>query len=1783
MIAETKQFMQSLENTIHKTEVCTHTYWNTNSDEEQRKMKEDRQRELKERFRQSFARVSRKTKTDSLVDYLVNKVTKTTASHDPTQDVANELPEMEWIKTKHGYIDPTEIDYAEPTPFPVHEFYRDQGYKIHIVQNLEKIQNDFADILSIASDETEPTSNCRDDDSVSSCGSICSLGDNDGVLIEGLPHDISSKLQEHKIDMEQIFPSCHKLAMKTHSGILVDQGANTSITPHLNQLQQVQDIDDLSIGSASKDEDTLIATRVGQLPLVTGDVYLPIHALFSAQASETIIAPTAICRQYGFKGFTLWTSVEKGTGKLIFDTGGEPLEFNMVIDNDLWYLSEGFDMRDNASSSHTPFVNKLSTAQSYELWHQRLGHCGSKTLQSLHKHAEGVPKLKGTPFYRCPSCMHHKLATKQPMGKETQILGSKSSVSSTSTKPPEEEIMDDLHLPEAQPGQHFAMDYGFMRGSDYDSKTEEGKLVTSIDDKRCYCLIVDRKTRYMWVILSPDKEPPIKAIRSLLLKFKSDSPHRTVRLDQDRALGKSSAFLKMLEEDDINFLPEFTGTNASAQNGLAERPHRTLADMVRCMLHSADMGSEMWSFALTHAVWIRNRITHWSITKTPYEALTGVKPNLSRARIFGSKVFARKTKQTGKKLDNKVVSGRFLGFTASPKVMYFLEDSTNKVRTGTHVIFDEAHMTTISSNAPMAAQALQRLGYTSRERYKFEGEISTDEDLQVQLLSETSVIPARGTEDSIGYDICSNAKLTLFPNKMTIVPTGIACTAPSGTYLRIAPRSGTTVKQHLDVLAGVIDRDYTGEIAVVMYNFGEEAQEIEVGQRVAQMIIERANTAPVIIVDNLVSTQRGNKGFGSTDNKQESSSSSPPQHQYFTRSKVVTDDEGSDSDDSDDDSISPTVSKVDIVNSALEDITLDLNIALDMPYDLHMSSNPFDAFDTRAVTLFGNDPLLGFVLEDHDTHQCPRLLDCTPSTPAAKLIRWRSELRGSHITHINGLQITSIADVKRLIAKARQYSQDRIKVRFAINHRKGIKADTGMPQLFQDQMNVIGKHLWELQNSPEWQEDKVHLADSNSIVNHKINAVMRDYKYSTAELLIPSHEEYPSAIEFIQTRTVSNANNSSSVSSLLANVAKKVQSKKRKKKKTIKDQNKLTRKSIRTRDDFHLFLESEKKQLDQYYAQETFGPPQALPPNANLLTLFWVYVLKDVGTRKARCVCNGARNMRGSVTLAETYASALNQDGSRLFWSKAALDNFIVVGADASNAFAEAPAPVAPLYVKVDEQYRHWYSQKFPEAPPIPANSVLRVKKALQGHPESPRLWAKLIDGIIRQLNLKPCTHEPCLYYTNDYNNTGKTVIFLRQVDDFAVACETKDIATQVISDINSKMSIDVKELGVISRYNGVDVSQTRHYIKLSNCTYIDKISKNHPWMLMEKPAGEFPIPMRDDTEYQKQLEDAEPLTPHELETLQESLGFTYRQGIGELIYALVTCRPDISYAITKLSQYSDKPAAIHFEALKKVYLYLVATKHDGIYYWRTKPRLDFPLGETPRQKLSNNFTFDEYSELQQPATTLHATVDSNHASDVSHRRSVSGICIKLAGGAVLYKTLIQKQVSLSSTEAEFYAAVSAGKYILYLRTILQELGLPQYAATTLYEDNMGCMLMAQAGKPTNRTRHLDIRMFALQDWVENDLIAMKRIPTEANTSDAFTKATGRSLFYRHMDFAMGRIIPTYAIPHINRIHTDAQMITSLFKEKLGLQDFHSFQCYDHFSRGGYYTVLHTSIGDTSW
>ena len=160
----------------------------------------------------------------------------------------------------------------------------------------------------------------------------------------------------------------------------------------------------------------------------------------------------------------------------------------------------------------------------------------------------------------------------------------------------------------------------------------------------------------------------------------------------------------------------------------------------------------------------------------------------------------------------------------------------------------------------------------------------------------------------------------------------------------------------------------------------------------------------------------------------------------------------------------------------------------------------------------------------------------------------------------------------------------------------------------------------------------------------------------------------------------------------------------------------------------------------------------------------------------------------------------------------------------------------------------------------------------------------------------------------------------------------------------------------------------------------------------------------------------------------------------------------------------------------------------------------------------------------QHDANFMHAYADSDWATCVKTRRSFSGICIQLAGGTIAYKTKFQPTLALSSTEAEFMAACDVGRMSLYIRSILWDLGIPQEAATTAYEDNDGCTAMANAKNPTARTHHIDIKYFALCNWVECDLIH-----TSINIADHLTKPLSRILFHWHADFLLGHVPPKYS------------------------------------------------------
>jgi hypothetical protein len=191
---------------------------------------------------------------------------------------------------------------------------------------------------------------------------------------------------------------------------------------------------------------------------------------------------------------------------------------------------------------------------------------------------------------------------------------------------------------------------------------------------------------------------------------------------------------------------------------------------------------------------------------------------------------------------------------------------------------------------------------------------------------------------------------------------------------------------------------------------------------------------------------------------------------------------------------------------------------------------------------------------------------------------------------------------------------------------------------------------------------------------------------------------------------------------------------------------------------------------------------------------------------------------------------------------------------------------------------------------------------------------------------------------------------------------------------------------------------------------------------------------MRNDTAYQAQLESATlPSTAAEQQQLQEE-HFNYRQAIGEAIYAMTIARPYIGFAVIKLSQYSANPAKIHYQAVRHLFKFLALTTTRGIYYWR-KISVPTLLAIPAESCISHSEILDKIPKTKQPHR-LHAYVDSDWGSDRTHRRSVTGLVIMMAGGVIAYKSKYQPTIALLSTEAEFTAASEAGKTTLYLRSI---------------------------------------------------------------------------------------------------------------------------------------------------
>ena len=134
----------------------------------------------------------------------------------------------------------------------------------------------------------------------------------------------------------------------------------------------------------------------------------------------------------------------------------------------------------------------------------------------------------------------------------------------------------------------------------------------------------------MWIFPTKTKEAPVRIVDQFLTMYKRNSCLRRERTD----LGNELARSKLIQNTVVRhgYVLEPTAANSSFQNSKAERPHRTLGNMIRSMLKAADLDYSFWPDAIIHAVYLRNRLPHTTLGMSPYERMIQKKPNLSHLR-----------------------------------------------------------------------------------------------------------------------------------------------------------------------------------------------------------------------------------------------------------------------------------------------------------------------------------------------------------------------------------------------------------------------------------------------------------------------------------------------------------------------------------------------------------------------------------------------------------------------------------------------------------------------------------------------------------------------------------------------------------------------------------------------------------------------------------------------------------------------------------------------------------------------------------------------------------------------------------------------------------------------------------------------------------------------------------------------------------------------------------------------------------------------------------------------
>ena len=520
---------------------------------------------------------------------------------------------------------------------------------------------------------------------------------------------------------------------------------------------------------------------------------------------------------------------------------------------------------------------------------------------------------------------------------------------------------------------------------------------------------------------------------------------------------------------------------------MAEKPNRDLAQTMRCLLYSAGLGSQFWSYALRHAVYLKNRRPHTSLqNKTPYEMVNGTQPNLSHLRLFGSIVHIKSKAKRYMKLDKISSEGLFITYTGTDKIIYVVnKDGTNE-RTCSHFAFDEAHMSSNAKTLPPMAITLQHAGYRKPMNDTYP---ETTTNLQFKLLSPDTTTPTKSTPSSAGYDIYSSENKDIPPNTQSLIHINLAFEIPESYYGQLKSRSGLAFKHNIHVQAGTIDSDYRGEVKVLLSNESDKTFSVTKGMRIAQIIIYKLPIMQLSETTTLTQTKRDKNGFGSTGTHDIL--------QHVTKHNDMN-------------SLRPTTAAAASLNDNNEDVISPEHDDHEI-YNVLCSPDPFEDCETITISIRGKHETQGIILAPYDVYSNKvKIVAVQPGTSPHNIKRWIHRIKNFHLLKINNIPIPNIETAKNIFRDIIP-SNKHFKITDSMDQKIALHHEKGIPMLYFDQLSTIANRLKQIKIQQDNPSNMSHKLETSSTETKRyfikmLHAMAQHGTLKAAKAILPKNK-----------------------------------------------------------------------------------------------------------------------------------------------------------------------------------------------------------------------------------------------------------------------------------------------------------------------------------------------------------------------------------------------------------------------------------------------------------------------------------------------------------------------------------------------------------------------------------------------------------------------------------------------------------------------------------------------------